>query len=241
MKKIFAILGLLIYCGSAKAQAPDYNDLIILFADAKYEKLISSATRYIEKESTAQDALPYLWLSKGLYAMSQQGDKDPMYKNAFKESIAALGNFRKKDKDGSLFQEHIEYIDKIKLAVLEQVTNEIDAKAYKKATPILAKYYKISPDDVGAKFLEAACKYRDGDKSGANTIWKETDKKMATLENLDKLTEVDKMLFRSGVFETAECWISSKQVDKAKKLLDKVAPWFEGDEEFKTRFDSLNF
>jgi hypothetical protein len=240
MKKIFAILGLLIYCGSAKAQAPDYNDLIILFADAKYEKLISSAQRYTEKESTSQDALPYLWLSKGLYAMSQQGDKGPEYKNAFKEAIAALGNFRKKDKDGTLFQVHIEYIDKIKTAVLEQVTNEIDAKAYKKATPILAKYYKISPDDVGAKFLEAACKYRDGDKSGANTIWKETDKKMAALENLDKLGEVDKMLFRTGVFETAECWISSKQVDKAKKLLDKVTPWFEDDEEFKTRLDSLN-
>lgn len=240
MKKIFAILGLLIYCGSVNAQSPDYNDLIILFADAKYEKLITSATRYTEKESTSQDALPYLWLSKGLYAMSQQGDKDPMYKNAFKEAIAALGNFRKKDKDGALFQEHIEYIDKIKMAVLEQVTNEIDAKAYKKATPILAKYYKISPDDLGAKFLEAACKYRDGDKSGANNIWKETDKKMATLENLDKLGEVDKMLFRTGVFETAECWINSKQVDKAKKLLNKVTPWFEDDEEFKTRLDSLN-
>lgn len=240
MKKIFAILGLLIYCGGAKAQAPDYNDLIILFADAKYEKLITSAQRYTEKESTSQDALPYLWLSKGLYAMSQQGDKDPMYKNSFKEAIAALGNFKKKDKEGTLFQEHIEYIDKIKMAVLEQVTNEIDAKAYKKATPILAKYYKISPDDVGAKFLEAACKYRDGDKSGANTIWKETDKKMVALENLDKLGEVDKMLFRTGVFETAECWVNSKQIDKAKKLLDKVTPWFEDDEEFKTRLDSLN-
>jgi hypothetical protein len=241
MKKLFAILGLVIYCGSVQAQSPDYNDLIILFADAKYEKLISSSIRYTEKESTAQDALPYLWLSKGLYAMSQQGDKDPMYKNAFKESIAALGNFRKKDKDGTLFQEHIEYIDKIKAAVLEQVTNEIDAKAFKKATPILAKYYKISPDDVGAKFLEAACKFRDGDKSGANNIWKETDKKMATMTNLDNMTEVDQQLFRAGVFETAECWISSKQVDKAKKLLDKVAPWFEEDEEFKTRYDSLSF
>ena len=36
MKKLFAILGLVIYCGSVQAQSPDYNDLIILFADAKY-------------------------------------------------------------------------------------------------------------------------------------------------------------------------------------------------------------
>jgi hypothetical protein len=64
---------------------------------------------------------------------------------------------------------------------------------------------------------------------------------MATMTSLDSLTEVDQQIFRTGVFETAECWISAKQVDKAKKLLDKVAPWFEEDEEFKTRYDILNF
>jgi hypothetical protein len=48
------------------------------------------------------------------------------------------------------------------------------------------------------------------------------------------------MFFRTGVFETVECWINSKQIDKAKKLLDKVAPWFEDDEEYKTRYEGLN-
>jgi hypothetical protein len=240
MKKFFAIIGLLIYCGGVRAQAPDYNDLIILYADGKYEKLITAAQRYTEKESNKMDALPYLWLSKGLYAMSQEGDKDPAFKNAFKDAIAALGNFRKKDKDGSLFLEHIEYVDKIKSAVLESVLNEIDAKSYKKAIPLLTKYYKISPDDVGAKLLEAACKYKDGDKSGATTVWKEVDKKLPTIPNVDTLSVVDKQLFITGVFETAECFINSKQVDRARNLINKVTPWFEEEEEFKTKLAALN-
>ncbi len=239
MKKIFALLALLIYCGSSMAQPPEYNDLRILFADANYEKLISQATKYTEKESTKNDALPYLWLSKGLYGISQKGEKDEIYKNAFKESIGALGNFRKKDKDGSLYQENIEYVDKLKTAVLESVMNEIDAKAYKKAVPMLTKYYKISPDDIGAKYLEAACKFRDADKSGANTIWKECEKKIAAMDGLGNMTETDKLLFKTGVLQTAECYISSKQVEKAKTLLNKVKQWFEDDEEFMAKYDEL--
>lgn len=239
MKRISALLALLIYCGSSLAQAPEYNDLRILFADANYEKLITQATKYTEKESTKNDALPYLWLSKGLYGISQKGEVDEIYKNAFKESISALGNFRKKDKDGSLYQENIEYVDKLKKAVIESVMNEIDAKAYKKAVPMLTKYYKISPDDLGAKYLEAACKFRDADKSGANTIWKESEKKLAALTTIDNWTETDKLLFKTGVLQSAECYIASKQVDKAKTLLNKVKQWYEDDEDFMAKYNEL--
>lgn len=221
------------------AQAPDYNDLRILFADANYEKLISQATKYTEKESTKNDAMPYFWLSRGLYGISQKGDKDELYKNAFKESIGALGNFRKKDKDGSLYKENIEFVETMKKAVIESVLNEIDAKAYKKAVPILTKYYKISPDDIGAKYLEAACKFRDADKSGANTIWKENEKKLAAMTSIDNMTETDKLLFKTGVLQTAECYVSSKQADKAKTLLNKVKQWYEDDEEFMAKYNEL--
>lgn len=239
MKKLFAIFGLLIYSGSSMAQSPEYNDLIILFADANYEKLIREATKYTESDKTKNDALPYLWLSKGLFGISKKGDKDEIYKNAFKESISALGSFRKKDKDGSLWQANLEYVDQLKGAVMEAVMNEIDAKLYKKAVPIITKYYKISPDDLGAKYLEAACKFRDADKGSANTIWKECEKKLAGLTTIEGWGEVDKALFKVGVLESAECYVSSKQVDKAKTLLNKVAQWYEGDEEFKTKYDAL--
>lgn len=239
MKKIIVLFAVLIYATKSFAQAPEYNDLIILFADSKYEKLIREATKYTESDKTKNDALPYLWLSKGLYAMSQQGDKDEIYKNAFKEAIGALGSFRKKDKDGSLYKEHAEYVEKLKMAVLESIINELDAKMYKKATPLLTRYYKISPDDLGAKYLEAACKFRDADKSGANLIWKECDKKMAALVDLNAMSEVDKILFQRGVVESAECFVASKQLDKAKTLMKKVAPWFEGDEEFQAKYSQI--
>lgn len=241
MKKIFAILGLLIYSGSSMAQAPGYEDLIILFADGKYEKLITEATKYTEKEATSKDPLPYLWLSKGLYAISQKGEKDEIYKNAFKESLGALGNFRKKDKDGSLFAANMDFVEKLKSAVLEEISGSLDAKQYKKVIPVLMKYYKIMPDDVGGKYLEGACKFRDADKGGANTVWKVAEQKLNAITSIENWSDTDKAFLKIGVFQAAECYIASKQSAKARTLLDKVAPWFEADDEFKEKYDALNF
>jgi hypothetical protein len=39
--------------------------------------------------------------------------------------------------------------------------------------------------------------------------------------------------------EAAECYISSKQVEKAKETMNKVAPWFESDPDFKEKYDAL--
>jgi len=38
---------------------------------------------------------------------------------------------------------------------------------------------------------------------------------------------------------TADCYINGRQKEKAVDLLNKVAPWFEEDEEFKARYDEL--
>ncbi len=42
-----------------------------------------------------------------------------------------------------------------------------------------------------------------------------------------------------GVLKTVECYMASKQVDKAKALLGKAAKWLEKDEEFKAVYDDI--
>ncbi len=240
MKKLIAIFGLLIYTGSsAIAQAPEYNDLIILYADANYEKLIREATKYNERDATKKDAIPYLWLSKGLYAISQVGDRDAMYKNAFKESINALGKFKKRDRGGAIYAEHSEYVEEMKSAILEGVYNEIDSENYRKGVSLLMSYYKVMPDDLGGKFLEAACKFRENDKSGANYIWRDTEKRLAELTSIEDWSDNDKKLFKKGILETAACYKEGRQVEKARATLNKVAQWYEDDSYFKERYDEI--
>jgi hypothetical protein len=239
MKNVILVSVMLLFTTICNAQPPSYNDLTILFADGNYEKLIKAADKYTQKEDTKNDALPYFWKAKGLYSISFKGDRDEEYKNAFNESISVLSSCRKKDKDGSVYQEKKEFFDIVKISLTERILNDISSKDYKKANGWILKFYKISPNNVGAQYLQAACNFRSGDKGGANSIWKVAEKELMALSSLDDFSEKDKEILKIGVLETAECYMFSKQVDKTRDLLNKVAPWYADDEDFKEKQKEL--
>jgi tetratricopeptide (TPR) repeat protein len=258
MKKIISLFCILVLAFKFNAQPPTYDDLLILYADGNYAKLIKETTKYSEKDNTKNDAIVYLWMAKAQYKISFQADRDEDYKNAFKDCFNSIGKFVKKDKEGKLLEQHMDFIADVKKTLVESIQNELEAKDYRKAAGWVTKAYKINPNDLGAKYLEAACKFRNADKGGANQIWKETDKLLMKVTSDEAPKEVkkgeksepilikfkdysdeDKELFKLGIFETAECYISMKQVEKAKTLLGKVAQWFEGDEDFKAKYDAI--
>ena len=171
--------------------------------------------------------------------MSLSGNSDEKYKNAYKEAVAALGKCIKLDKVGDVQREYEEFIQEFKMSLIEVIANDIATPDYKKANSWVLKYYKLDPNSLGAKYLEAACKFRNADKGGANAAWKEAEKKLVALETIDEWSKADIALFKLGILQSAECYVSSRQVDKAKTLLGKVAQWFEEDEEFKAKYDEI--
>lgn len=221
------------------AQPPVYDDLLILYADQNYEKLIKECLKYAEKDESKNDAMVFLYLSKAYYRISSVADRDEEYKNAYKETFGAIGKFIKKDKGGTMYEENIEFFTEVKKSLLEAIVNELEAKDYRKASGWATKVYKIVPTDIGAKFLEGACKYRLADKGGANALWKEGDKLLTAMTTTEKMTKEDKELLKIGVFETAQCYIDMRQPEKAKTLLGKVAQWFENDTAFKAKYDEI--
>ncbi len=224
---------------NASAQAPGYDDLKILYADGNYEKLVKVAFNYSEKEDLKKDPLPNLWLAKGLYKVSQSGTDDEKFKNAYKEAITALGKAMKLDKDGSVLADHQEFIEKFQLSMVELISNELSAADYNKAAGWVLKYYKITRNGVGTKYLDGATKFAKADKGGANTIWKEADALLAKITSIDEWSEADVAMLQMGVLETAQCYVKAKQKDKAKTLLSKVSQWFEEDAEFKSKAEEI--
>jgi hypothetical protein len=143
MKRTFGLILFLIAGLTAKAQAPNYDDLKILYADANYEKLTKVAEGYTLKEDNKKDALPFVWLAKGLYKISLSGTDDEKYKNAYKDAIAALGKALKNDKDGSQLTDHTDFIEEFQLSMAIYIENDISAKDYSKASGWILKYYKV--------------------------------------------------------------------------------------------------
>lgn len=238
MKKL--IFGVALFCVSVvKAQAPDYNDLNILFADENYKKLVGAAEKYTNNDKTKADALPYMWLARGLYKIDMSGTDDENFKNAYKDAIGYMGKCVKYDKDGKVREDYAEFFTEFENSLFLRIKNELDAGDYKKAAPWITKVYKLNPKSLGAKLLEGACKFKNTDKGGANTLWKEVDVQLKTLSGTEGWSDMEKELFKLGVFQTVECYTSTKQTEKAKVLLGKVAQWYEGDADFKEKYDAV--
>lgn len=238
MRKL-VLIGALLTTKLLVAQAPEYNDLRILYADGDYEKLVRASEKYVLSDKTKSDALPHMWMARGLYKVSLSGSADEKYKNAYKEAIGEVGKSIKYDKSGDVQTEYAEFYDEFKNSLVEMIRNEIEVPDYKKAATWVLKYFKINMTSIGAKYLDGVCKYRNSDKGGANTAWKEAETLLKSVSDIDSWSKAEKDLLMMGVIQTAECYISSKQVDKAKAVLSKVAQWYEGNEDFKTKYDEI--
>lgn len=221
------------------AQPPKYDDLKILYADANYEKLTKVAEGYTLKDDLKKDALPFLWLAKGLYKISLSGTDDEKFKSAYKDAIGALGKAIKNDKDGSKLSDHSEFVEEFQLSMATLIENDLMAKDYSKASGWVIKYYKVTKNPVGAKYLDGASKYRKADKAGANAAWKEADLMLGKISSISDWSEADKEILKFGVIQTAECYLASKQFEKAKSVMSKIAQWYEDDEEFKAKYDEI--
>lgn len=238
MKKILTLA--LLAIGFGVFAQDDYEELLILKADRNWDKLIRVADGYTNKDKTKNEALPYYYLAVGLYNISFDADRDMgKYKNAYKDCLSTIGKFMRKDQDGSVFQEYRDFFSDVKITLVETIKNDVDAGDYRKAFSWVTKVYKFDRYELGAKFLEGACKHNSGDKSTARYKWKEADEILAKTESVADWNEEDLELLKLGVIESAKCLVNSRQKDKAKVMLDKVAPWFETDEDFQSRYDEI--
>jgi hypothetical protein len=241
MKRIVNTLVMVVLGNIVFAQAPGYDDLKILYADGNYEKLVKMAENYSMQEELKKDPIPNIYLAKGLYKISLSGTADEKFKNAYKDAIGALSKAIKAAKDSvEILDSQMEFINQFQASMVEMISNDLAAKDYNKASGWALKYFKITNNPLGAKYIDGSTKYRKGDKGGANVSWKDAESILKGITSLDGWTDADKSLLKIGVMETAECYISSKQIQKAKEAMNKILKWFEDDTEFKEKYNSLS-
>lgn len=230
----------------------NYDVLNVLFVDEKYEKLLKVAEKYTMKDATKDDAEPYLWLAKGLYAMSKDENytNQDKYKKAYNDALTWLGKYYKKEekakKDKSkglspeeaeaiqnekseLYLRHLEFFNEIKKALYEQIDTEIGAGNYAKALGLISKIAKVSPENIAKDFLVGACNFQKGDKNTARDNWKIADAQLLKLTEAQFLSweKPDKMFLALGLVETAKCHVKAKKPEIAKEMMNKYKDWFE--------------
>ncbi len=245
MKHLVAIFSFLFLGLTAYSQSPDYRDLVILYADGtidSYKKLVKEAEKYTLKEETKKDVAPYFWLAKGLYKISVSGTDEEEYKTAYKDAIKFLGKGISNDtkyNGGAYSVEESEFVAMFQMTLFEMINNTITDGGFKSAFGWVLKYSKISSNTAGANYLMGACKYEDNDKTTAREYWITADKQLTEIESIENWSEADKNMLKFGVLYSAASLKKTKQDEKAKALVGKIAQWFEEDEEFESQYDDI--
>lgn len=218
-----------------------YDELRILYADQKFEKVVKLAEKMAGDDKYKKDPMVYYWFSKGLYKVSQSGNTAPEFKNAYKESINHLSKLLRNDKNGEAMQEDEvrEYVYEIQGTLVEQIKNEISTGNFRKASSWILTYKKVTKNPIGQMLLEAAGKFKVDDKSGGITGLKAAEAELAKVSDIKDFTDSDKEMFKLGLIWGAEGYTSIRQLDKAKALLEKGAQWFKDDEEFQEAYNKM--
>ena len=245
MKHLVAIFSFLFLSLTAFSQAPDYQDLIILYADGtfdSYKKLVKEAEKYTLKDDSKKDVPPYFWLAKVLYKIHNSGTDDESFKNAYKDAIKYLGKgmeYDSKYNEGAYTAEEDEFVKLFQMSLFETINNEIASGGFKRAFGWVLKYSKVSNNNCGTNYLMGACKYEDNDKTTARDYWNTADKELATIESLENWSEADKNMLKFGVLYSAAALKKTRQEDKAKVLVGKIAQWFEEDPDWSEQYDEI--
>ena len=239
--KIFSIvfLSFLMSTFSFSQDDEKYDDLIILFADAEYEKLIKTADKYIQKDENKKDVAPYMLMAKSYYKISLSGSMDEDFKNSYKYALKYLAKAKKYDKDSAYYNKEEDFVLAFQESVEERLLNDLEAEDFRKAAGWAQKYAKITHNPVGADLLVAAGKYRAGDKSGSKIAFSKCDEELAKIDNLAHWSDSDVSIFKHGVIQAAECFVAARQLEKAQNLLNTVKVWYLDDEEFNLRLDEI--
>ena len=150
MKKflLIAFLGLYLF-NPTIGISQEYEELLVLLVDEKYEKCFDKALKYTENDKTKNDPMPYLYAAQALHAMSKDHQYSEVFPKAYGDAISFAKNYRKKDKTYAYKEDAEPFLEKLKLEILEEIENYnlgADEKSYKKSLGLMKKVVSIDPD-----------------------------------------------------------------------------------------------
>ncbi len=253
MKNLFLLL---IFIGAfiinANAQPPKFDDLVVLFADGNYAKLLKKAENYTQSDKTKKNPIPYLYLSKANYEIAREGgDLLKKYPKAGRDALKYAGKCISKDKDGTVYKENLAYFTTLKSGIIEEIRNLVETGEWSKVSGKLLAIKKVDKDDIGQHYLAAALAYHTKDRKKfvseaklAEEMLKNANPSKFTINedddvDINEKKKADLEMLKIGVMAYADALVLSKQTPAAKDLLGKVAQWYEKDEEFKAKYDEI--
>lgn len=239
--QIICTAAFIFVAGFAKAQEDEFEDLRILYMDQKYEKLISKAEAYVDKDKTRKSPEPYLYLSKAYFEMSQLEEYNEDYPpdKAFRDALKWASKYRRKDKEGEIYDENDFYFQELKKSAIEEAGGLMSDQKYSRAKRYYDGITDFDPNDAGAWLMLGYCQMQMRSMQEAKLTFVEAGKVLNSA-NMDKLNSTERKLLLDGVINYSDYLIQEGMKDSARTTLDLAKPALDGDSEYEMYLDKVN-
>lgn len=234
---LFLVLLLVGTSVTTQAQDDPFKDILFMIIDGDYEKAVSKAERYQEKDDTRRDPRPYIYASMAYYEISKDEELQEKYPRAFRESIKNAYKARRYDDENLYMPEHARFFNELKAAVMREARYEFDQENWRKAITSAKYVSRIDPNDISALLIKGVAEIKSRNAYQAEKTFEEADEALKNFSASD-ISHDAKEAYRYAVLQYANLMAEEGSRDKARPYLNAVAEVYEGDPEFERVYES---
>ncbi len=215
-----------------------YDDLLELYVDEKYEKLVYKAENYTLNDKTKKDPLPYLYYSMANFKFTQDETLSEKYPKGFKEALKFAAKFVKKDKESAYIDEAEDYFEELRAVAMEDAENQMINEKYTKAKGMYKYLCNIDPSDPGAKIYMSYAVFKMKSVREGQMLLEEgiTLLNEASLENL---SDNQFTLLKNSIISFVEWEENSDYREQIKQMLEVSKSAFAEEKDFNRAYDSF--
>jgi len=239
MKKALTLLMFTMCAGVfVLAQAPEFKDLLSMYVDEKYPRLLQKAEGYTLNEKTKKEALPYLFMSMGYYKMSMIDKYKADYPDSFNQSLKYLSKYAKIDKTKEKGTEYGDFFIDIRKAIISEAEIMNDQQKYTKSKTLYKYLIDLDPNDAGAFIMQGMTFTAIKSKKEAETAFKAA-KELLSNDKCSVSDKDQKAFLKNALIEYANSLNGQSKKSEAVEWLDLGKKHFEEDKEYQVNYSSI--
>jgi len=239
MKKLLLFVMLLPLGFATQAQS-DYDNLLEMLVDEKYEKLLYRAEKYTLDDKTKKHALPYLYMSMAYHEMGKTPEEydEDLSGKALKNCLKYCVKHRKKDKENEYYAEYEDYFDEVRKGAIAEAELNNDMLKFTKSKGFYKYLTSIDSGDPGAWMMKGMAEWKMKSRKDSGLSW-ERAKEIVEGGGAEILTDVQLSLFKRAIIYCAEMWDEEGNSEMARTWLEIGYEYFKEDREFNVTFESI--
>lgn len=232
MKSILKILAslLLLVATSANISAQkdaekEYFDLLMMYLDGDFEKMLKKADKYMDSDKTGKDPLPYLYASMAYFDISKNEELAQDYKNPLRESLKLASKFVRYDREKKYADEGDEFLAKLRAEVKQAALAEIADDKGSRADYYFKQLLRLDENDYSIIYMQMQQAIREGDTYSSNELRQQFNQMTALVSEWIKEPQ-DKLDFLAySMLQHAEFLFEKGRSDAANKVLAELAQY----------------